>query len=71
MVVDAVLLMYGLTYTIEYAKTNPQNIIFYGFFIYFISMILADVANHGLEENNDLAVENSTIHDAKDPEAKE
>lgn len=34
-------------------------------------MILADIANHGLEENNDLAVENSTIHDVKDPEAKE
>ena len=71
LVVDAVLLTYGLTYTIEYAKTNPQDIIFYGFIIYFISVILSDIANHGLEKENNLAVENSTVHDAKDPEAKE
>lgn len=39
-------------------------------FIYFISMILADIANRGLEENN-LAVGNLTVHDVRDPEAQE
>lgn len=72
LLIDTIFLTDGLTYAIEYVQTNPVDAIFwYGFFIYFISVILADIANRSLEENNNLAVENSKIHDVRDPEAKE
>jgi hypothetical protein len=72
LVINTIFLTDGLTYAIEYVQTNIVDAIFwYGFFIYFVSVILSDIANRGLEEDNNLAVENSTIHDVKDPEAKE
>ena len=72
LVFDTIFLVDGLTYFVEYVKTNPLETIFlYGFVIYFISMILADIANSGLDEDNIPALEDLTIHDAKEPEVKE
>ena len=71
LVFDAIFLTYGLTYTLEYAQKNPLDTIWNGVIIYAISLILASVANSDFGKDNSLALEDLTIHDVKDPEAKE
>ncbi|WP_048178189.1 hypothetical protein [Methanosarcina sp. MTP4] len=69
---DVIFLVDGLTYFFECVKTNPLDVIlWYGFFTYSISMLLAGIANRGLDKDNNLSLEDLTIHDAKDPEVKE
>lgn len=67
---DAIFLTYGLTYTLKYIQKNPLEAIWSGVLIYAISLILASVANSNFGKDGNLALENLTVHDAKDPEIK-
>lgn len=71
LVLDAIFLTYGLTYTLEYAQKNPLDTIWNGIIIYAISLILASIANSGFDKDDIIALEDLSIHDAKDPEANE
>lgn len=62
----------GFTYTLEYVQKSPLGAIFWhGIFIYGIAMILTVFANSGFGKDDNFALKDLTIHDVKEPEAKE